>query len=82
MFNLSDIKAGYLLRCTQLKEGRVFNMTVIPCRRCLPVPLAIFETIPTKDGDLAGCNPGKDWVPLAGFGSDLIHANTYRIDEV
>ncbi|MBO5917242.1 MAG: hypothetical protein J6Q14_00540 [Oscillospiraceae bacterium] len=82
MFKLSDIKAGYLLRCTQLKEGRVFNMTVIPCRRGLPLPLAIFDAIQTKDGDLAGCNPGKDWVPLAGFGSDLIHANTYRIDEV
>lgn len=82
MFKLSDIKAGYLLRCTQLKEGRVFNMTVIPCRRSLPLPLAIFDAFPTKDGDLAACNPGKDWVPLAGFGSDLIHANTYRIDEV
>lgn len=82
MFNLSDIKAGYLLRCTQLKEGRVFNMTVIPCQRSLPIPFAIFDIIRTKDGDLAACNPGKDWVPLSGFGSDLIHANTYRIDEV
>lgn len=42
MFNLSDIKAGYLLRCTQLKEGRVFNMTVIPCRRTPLLPMAIF----------------------------------------
>lgn len=82
MFNLSDIKAGYLLRCTQLKEGRVFNMTVLPCRGSLPVPYGFFDVITTKDGDLAGCNPGKDWVPLSGFGSDLIHANTYRIDEV
>lgn len=82
MFNLSDIKAGYLLRCTQLKEGRVFNMTVLPCRRGMPLPAIFFDAIQTKDGDLAGCNPGKDWAPLSGFGSDLIHANTYRVDEV
>lgn len=82
MFNLSDIKAGYLLRCTHLREGRVFNMTVIPCRRSLPMPLAIFDVIETKDGDLAGCNPGKDWVPLAGFDSNLVHACAYRIDEI
>lgn len=81
MFKREDIKAGYLLRCTQLKEGRVFNMTVIPCRRTAP-PLLWFEAPETKDGDLACCNPGKDWVPLSGFGSDLIHANTYRIDEI
>lgn len=80
MFNLSDIKAGYLLRCTQLKEGRTFNMTVIPCRRS--IPLFSMGTINTQEGDLACCNPGKDWVPLAGFDSNLIHANTYRIDEV
>jgi hypothetical protein len=82
MFNLSDIKAGYLLRCTQLKEGRTFNLTVIPCRRNMPLPMFIKGFIQTEDGDLAACNPGKDWVPLSGFGSDLIHANTYRIDEV
>lgn len=82
MFNLSDIKAGYLLRCTQLKEGRTFNMTVIPCRRNMPLPIFFENFIQTEDGDLAACNPGKDWVPLSGFGSDLIHANTYRIDEV
>jgi hypothetical protein len=82
MFKREDIKAGYLLRCTQLKEGRVFNMTVIPCKRSAP-PLFWFDnTIQTKDGDLACCNPGKDWVPLTGFDSHLIHANTYRIDEI
>jgi hypothetical protein len=82
MFKREDIKAGYLLRCTQLKEGRTFNMTVIPCRRNMPLPIFFKNFIQTEDGDLAACNPGKDWVPLSGFGSDLIHANTYRIDEV
>lgn len=82
MFNLSDIKAGYLLRCVHLREDRTFNMTVIPCRRSMFAPMVLFDVIQTKDGDLAGCNPGKDWVPVSGFDSDLIHANTYRIDEV
>lgn len=82
MFKREDIKAGYLLRCTQLKEGRVFNMTVIPCRRSAP-PLFWFDNQPkTEDGDLAACNPGKDWLPLSGFDSNLTHAGTYRIDEI
>lgn len=82
MFKREDIKAGYLLRCTQLKEGRVFNMTVIPCKRSAPPMFWFGDQTQTKDGDLACCNPGKDWVPLSCFDSQLIHANTYRIDEV
>jgi hypothetical protein len=82
MFKREDIKAGYLLRCTQLKEGRVFNMTVIPCKRSAPPMFWFDDRTQTKDGDLACCNPGKDWVPLSCFDSHLIHANTYRIDEV
>lgn len=82
MFKREDIKAGYLLRCTQLKEGRVFNMTVIPCRRTAPLLFWFEKFQETKDDDLAACNPGKDWVPLSCFDSQLIHANTYRIDEI
>ena len=82
MFKREDIKAGYLLRCTHLKEGRQFNMTVIPCRRSAP-PLFWADNHPeTKDGDLAACNPGKDWLPLSAFDSNLVHAETFRIDEV
>lgn len=80
MFKREDIKAGYLLHCTHLKEGRQFNMTVIPCRRSLP--LLAPEALQTKDGDLACCNKGMDWLPLTAFDSNLVHANTYRIDEV
>lgn len=82
MFKREDIKAGYLLRCTQLKEGRVFNMTVIPCKCTEPSPFWFGTVSATKEGDLAACNPGKDWVPLSGFDSRLIHANAYRIDEI
>lgn len=82
MFKREDIKAGYLLRCTHLKEGRQFNMTVIPCRRSMPLVLAFSDTIETKEGDLACCNKGADWLPLSGFDANLTHASTYRIDEV
>ena len=80
MFKLEDIKAGYLLRCTHLKEGREFNMTVIPCRRNMPIFAP--NSMTTKDGDLACCNKGLDWLPLSAFDSNLVHLGTYRIDEV
>ena len=82
MFKREDIKAGYLLRCTHLKEGRKFNMTVIPCRRSMPAVMAFFDTIGTKEGDLACCNKGTDWLPLSSFDHNLTHAGTYRVDEV
>ena len=80
MFKREDIKAGYLLCCTNLKTGLKFNMTVIPCQGIAPLfdPL----NLATKDGALACCNKGRDWAPLAGFDSNLVHAKTYRIDEV
>lgn len=73
MFKREDIKAGYLLACTDLDGGRKFNMTVIPTRSCFPF---------AKDGVLACCNKGMDWLPLSGFGSDLTHGGRYRVDEV
>jgi hypothetical protein len=84
LFDLSDIKAGYLIRCTDLREdqnGRKFNMTVIPCRR-IEVPFLALGFPQTKETYLACCNKGRDWLPLSGFGPDLIHANSVRIDEV
>lgn len=74
IFNRDDIKAGYLLRCTDLRKeenGRRFNMTVVP------------GSVLADPGALVCCNPGHDWTPLANFTrADLIHANTYRVDEV
>lgn len=74
IFNRDDIKAGYLLRCTDLRKdqnGRQFNMTVVP------------SSVLYNHGALACCNPGHDWAPLSSFNcATLIHANTYRIDEV
>ena len=74
IFNRDDIKAGYLLRCTDLskdQKGRQFNMTVVP-GNVLGVP-----------DMLTACNPGQDWTPVGNFDrASLIHANTYRIDEV
>lgn len=74
IFNRDDIRAGYLLRCTDLRKdqnGRQFNMTVVP------------GSVLAAPGALTCCNPGSDWAPLANFTRrDLIHANTYRVDEV
>lgn len=74
IFNRDDIKAGYLLRCTDLRKdqnGRQFNMTVVP------------GSVLCNPGALVCCNPGHDWAPLASFDRvTLTHANTYRIDEV
>lgn len=74
IFNRDDIKAGYLLRCTDLRmgqNGRQFNMTVVP------------GSVLAAPGALACCNPGKDWAPLGNFDrASLIHSNAYRIDEV
>ena len=82
MFKREDIKAGYLLRCTHLKEGRQFNMTVAPCLRSSAPMFWLGDMAATKDGDLACCNKGMDWLPLSGFDNNLVHANTYRVDEV
>lgn len=79
LFKLSDIKAGYLIRCTDLRKdqnGRKFNMTVMPAKYVAPLMGVI------ASGDLAACGTSGDYLPMTGFGSDLIHANAYRIDEV
>lgn len=75
MFKIEDIKAGYLLVCTNLREGRSYNMTVIPCHGT--VGLLNYE-----EGQLACCAKGHDWAPLCTFAPDLTCHGVIRIDAV
>lgn len=75
-FNLSDIKAGYLLRVKDTKANREFNMTVIPAKKAAPEAILFSEltgsTVPKEDGELACVNPGVLWWPIKYFNEDLV----------
>lgn len=58
-FDLSQIKAGYLLVVEDLEKHETFTMTVVPTRYGEPDTLGC-------------CCPAKHWWPLSQFGKDTL----------
>lgn len=81
IFKKDDIKAGYLLRVKEIDEDREFNMTVVPTTEFEPHPLQVLRmgAMPRADGDLACCNPGKDWWPPSHFDDELTSNDEYQV---
>ena len=73
IFKKTDIKAGYLLRVKNTDDGHEFNMTVVPAAEYAPDEIAVLflGVKPRKAGDLAVCNPGKDWWPMNAVDDNL-----------
>lgn len=84
MFDKKNLKPGYLVRCTALKDqenlvkGEQFNALVTRARSMY----GLFFKV-TGDEFLGVCNPTKWWAPISGLDPDtLTWAESVRIDEV
>ena len=88
IFKREEIMAGYLLCVEDQKDGRKFNMTVVPAKSkdmgpAGPLFAILAGVKPLAPGDLACANPGKDWCPLSGFDDKLEGEGTHwRINAV
>ena len=84
MFDKKNLKPGYLVRCTALKDqenlvkGEQFNALVTRARSMYGVLFHI-----NADDFLGVCNPTKWWAPLSGLNPDILTwPGSVQIDEV